>query len=85
MDKIWNGYLVGTFYGYKSGRVYRLSDGTKWQQDDLTDEPVYREDPPVRLIFRHDVNLTYLDVEGTSAIVRVLKAGSQPTPRAGAV
>lgn len=77
--------MVGTFYGYKCGRVYLLSDGSKWFQDDLTDEPVYREEPTARLLSRHEVDTIYLDVEGTSAMVRVLRRESHSKPRAGAV
>jgi hypothetical protein len=84
MDRIWNGHLVGTFYGYKGGSVYRLSDGSKWRQEDRTDEPVYREYPAVRLIYEHSIDATYLDVEGTSAMVRVVKCGTHPKPHAGA-
>lgn len=85
METIWTGRLVGEFWGYKSGRVYVLSDGSKWQQDDPTDEPVYREGPTARLISKHDVDTIYLDVEGTSSMVRVLRHGAHPTPRGGAV
>ena len=45
MDTLWVGHLIGTFHGYSPGRTYELSDGTKWHQQDLTDEPVYGEDP----------------------------------------
>lgn len=85
MDTTWEGRLVGTFYGYKGGRVYQLSDGSKWQQEDNTDEPVYREEPTARLLSRHDTDTTYLDVEGTSAMVRVLRYCSRAKPTAGAV
>jgi hypothetical protein len=27
MDIIWSDHLVGTFHGYKPGRIYQLSDG----------------------------------------------------------
>ena len=83
MDKIWQGRLVGTFYGYKGGRVYQLSDGSRWQQEDLTDEPVYREEPTAKLIMKQDTDTVYLDVEGTSSRVRVLPQGSHPKPAAG--
>lgn len=85
MDTFWEGRLVGTFYGYKGGRVYQLSDGTRWKQEDGTDEPVYREQPSARLLSKHDTNTTYLDVEGTSAMVRVEREGVRPKPTAGAV
>jgi hypothetical protein len=41
MNIIWSGRLIDTFYGYKPGRIYELSDGCKWTQADLTDEPAY--------------------------------------------
>jgi hypothetical protein len=50
MNIIWSGRLIGTFYGYKPGRTYELSDGCKWTQADLTDEPAHRDDPPARLL-----------------------------------
>jgi hypothetical protein len=84
MDMIWTGRLLGTFHGYKYGRVFLLSDGSKWQQQDFTDEPVYREDPSGRLLSDSGTGTIYLDVEGTSAVVRVNRAGSHPRPAAGA-
>jgi hypothetical protein len=77
MHMIWAGRLVGTFHGYKSGRVYALSDGTQWQQTDLTDEPEYRCDPTTRLLSNRAGSI-YLDVEGTCAMVRVNQAGISP-------
>ncbi|MDR3620679.1 MAG: hypothetical protein P4L85_15105 [Paludisphaera borealis] len=74
--------MVGEFWGYKGGRVYQLDDGSRWRQEDWTEEPVYRQEPTARLIHRHDVNMNYLDVEGTSAMVRVSKCGAHPKPRA---
>jgi len=85
MDIIWSGRLVGTFHGYKPGRIYELSDGSRWTQEDLTDEPVYREDPTGRLLSNRSIGSIYLDVEGTSAVVRVYRAGSRPKPTAGAI
>jgi endonuclease YncB( thermonuclease family) len=79
MDIIWSGHLVGTFHGYKPDRIYGLSDGSKWTQEDLTDEPVYRDDPPARLLFSGSSGAIYLDVEGTSAVVRVHRTGSRPS------
>ena len=84
MDIIWLGHLVGTFHGYKPCRIYELSDGSKWTQEDLTDEPVYRDDPTARLLFSGSSGAIFLDVEGTSAIVRVYRTGSRPKPAAGA-
>lgn len=85
MDTTWTGRLVGSFCGYAYGRVYTLDDGSKWQQDDRTDEPACREDPTARLLFRPDTGELFLDVEGTSSRVRITRCGSRPTPRAGAV
>ena len=84
MNTVWSGRLVGEFYGYKPGRTYKLSDGTKWFREDRTDEPVYREEPDAKLLADPDTGLTYLDVQGTSAIVRVFKAGTKLTPKEGA-
>ena len=84
MDIIWSDHLVGTFHGCKPGRIYQLSDGSKWTQKDLTDEPVYRDDPTARLLFSGSSGAIYLDVEGTSAIVRVYRTGSRPKPITGA-
>jgi hypothetical protein len=78
MYTIWVGRLVGTFHGYKTGRVYALSDGTRWQQADLTDEPEYQNDPTARLLSNRTGTI-YLDVEGTCAVVRVNQAGIRPS------
>jgi hypothetical protein len=83
VDTVWSGRLLGTFLGYKAGRVYELSDGSQWRQDDLTDEPVYRNDPTARLLSNGSAGTIYLDVEGTSAVVRVSRAGRHPRPTAG--
>ena len=85
MDTIWVGHLIGTFHGYSPGRTYELSDGTKWHQQDLTDEPVYGEDPNAKLLSDPDTGIVYLDVRGTSAIVRVFQAGGSRTQRAEAI
>ena len=81
MDTIWVGHLIGTFHGYSPGRTYELSDGTKWHQQDLTDEPVYGEDPNAKLLSDPDTGIVYLDVRETSAIVRVFRAGGNRTVR----
>jgi hypothetical protein len=85
MDIVWSGRLVGTFHGYKSGHVYELSDGSKWTQEDLTDEPVYRDNATARLLSDGDIGAMFLDVQGTSAIGRVYRTGSRPRPTAGAI
>jgi hypothetical protein len=84
MNIVWSGHLIGTFHGYKPGRVYELSDGSKWTQEDLTDEPVSQDDPTARLLFSGGSGAIYPDVEGTSAVVRVYRIGSRPKPTAGA-
>jgi hypothetical protein len=84
MDIIWSGTLMATFHGYKQGRFYRLSDGSTWRQEDLTDEPVYRDEPTARLLSSRSIGGIYLDVEGTFAVVRVNRAGSHPKLIAGA-
>jgi len=81
MDTIWTGRLVGAFCGYGYGRIYLLSDGSRWQQGDRTDEPVCREDPEARLLFNRDTGETFLDVSGTSAIVHVSRCGSRTLGR----
>jgi hypothetical protein len=75
--------IVGTFEGYRGGRVYRLADGSGWRQECNTVEHVYREDPKARLL-RDDTGRTFLDVEGTSGVVWVVRSGPKPTPGAGA-
>ena len=45
MDKTWEGHIAGVFEGYAGGRVYELSDGTRWRQEGRTSEYVYRERP----------------------------------------
>jgi hypothetical protein len=71
MTTIWEGDLLGEFDGYKGGNVYTLSDGSQWRQECSTDEPIYREEPKARLLRDKSINKTYLDVEGTSAVVWV--------------
>ena len=46
--------------------------------------PVYRENPTARLL-SDGMAHTYLDVEGTSATVLVVRQGSKPKPHGGAV
>jgi hypothetical protein len=72
MDIIWSGRLIGTFYGYTPGRIYKLSDGSKWTQADLTDEPACRDDPTASLV-ANGSGAIYLDVEGTFAVVQVYR------------
>ena len=72
MKTIWEGWIAGVFEGYRGGRVYELSDGSCWRQEDRTDEYVYRERPRARLLRDPGIGQTYLDVEGTSSVVHVV-------------
>jgi hypothetical protein len=71
MEAIWTGRLTGTFYGYAPGRTYELSDGSKWQQYDITDEPGCIEAPAVELLTRRGSGVIYLAVGGATDKVRV--------------
>ena len=71
MEKFWEGHVVGEFLGYGNGRIYQLSDGSRWQQQGLTDEPAYRNAPKARLLRKSATDARFLDVEGTSGIVQV--------------
>jgi hypothetical protein len=71
MNRDWEGHVVGVFEGYQGGRVYPLSDGSRWRQVDNRGEYVYRERPRARLMWDHSLGHWYLDVEGTSYTVRV--------------
>lgn len=73
MDTRWEGTIPGIFEGYAAGRVYELSDGSRWRQEDPTAEYVYRDRPKARLLWNQSIAKMYLDVEGTSAIVWVRK------------
>ena len=72
MRTIWEGRVVGIFEGYAAGRVYELSDGSRWRQEDRRSEYVYREQPKAKLFGDQEISAYYLDVEGTSGIVRVV-------------
>jgi hypothetical protein len=76
MKTMWSGWVVGTFHGYKSERVYVLSDGSTWKQQDFTDEPAYCDDPAARLLCNRKTGTIFLDVEGTTSMVRVYRGGS---------
>lgn len=71
MDIRWEGTVPGAFEGYAGGRVYRLSDGSRWRQECLTAESTCREDPGARLLWDPSLGRMLLDVEGTSAVVWV--------------
>ena len=71
METEWEGYVPGIFEGYAGGRVYELSDGSRWRQESRTSEYVYREQPKARLLWNQSTGTRYLDVEGTSGVVEV--------------
>jgi hypothetical protein len=77
------GQIAGSFHGYECGREFELSDGSRWRQESRTSEYVYREWPGARLL-DDGTGHTYLDVEGTSGVVRVVPAEARPAPHAGA-
>ena len=72
METTWEGRLPGMFEGYAPGRVFELGDGSRWRQEDRTSEYVYRERPKAKLLYDRSINVTYLDVEGTSSVVAVV-------------
>jgi hypothetical protein len=75
MNRDWEGHVVGTFEGYQGGRVYPLSDGSRWRQFCRTSEYVYRERPRARLIWEQRIGAWWLDVDGTSHTVHVERVG----------
>jgi hypothetical protein len=68
METTWEGRIAGVFKGYKSNRVYELSDGSRWRQEDRTDEYVYRERPTARLLWDQSIGRTFLDPEKLRAM-----------------
>lgn len=72
MEITCEGWVAGHIEGYRGGRVYELSDGSCWRQEDRTSEYIYRERPKARLLRDPGIGLTYLDVEGTSGVVHVV-------------
>jgi len=72
MDTEWEGRIVGIFEGYASGRVFELSDGSRWRQEDRRAEYVYREEPRAKLLWNQNIGKLYLDVDGTSGVVVVV-------------
>ncbi len=61
--------IQGTFLGYAPGVVFRLDDGTEWEQVGNVEEYVYREQPGCRVFW--DGERLYIDVEGTSGVAEV--------------
>lgn len=75
METVWKGVLNGTFYGYKPERVFQLSDSSRWEQDDGTDDPGYSESPQVRLLTRRGSGVTHMAVGEAVSMVRVVPLG----------
>jgi hypothetical protein len=73
--------IVGVFRGYRAGRVYELADGSRWRQESMTNEYAYRENPAARILT--DAEWFYLDVDGTSGVVRVSREGATARDRSG--
>jgi hypothetical protein len=72
MKVIHESRLVGEFFGYWVGIRYRLEDGSEWQQQqDLTEDGVYRENPLVRVYWDASLGRHLMDVEGSSTTVWV--------------
>ncbi len=71
MEAIWTGRLSGTFYGYGEGRMFELSDGSRWQQVDGTDEPGYQEGPAAELLTNRGTGVIYLAVKDAVSKVRI--------------
>ncbi|AGA26396.1 hypothetical protein [Singulisphaera acidiphila] len=66
METQWEGFIAGLFEGYEGGRVYELTNGTRWRQDDRTKEYVYRERAKAKLLWNQSTGTHFLEVEGTS-------------------
>lgn len=65
--------MIGEFLGYSPGRVFELSNGEKWQQEDHTDEPCWQDPPKAWLYWSQSLGSWHLDIKVTSATVRVAK------------
>jgi hypothetical protein len=73
METRFEGHIDGVFEGYEGGRVHVLSDGSRWRQDDTVKEYVYRERPRAKLLWEQSLGQWFLDVEGTSHTVSVVR------------
>lgn len=72
------GRIAGEFHGYRYGRVHEFCDGSRWRQEGRKEEYVYRERPAARILLDRGTGRTYLDVEGTSGVVEVVRDGPLP-------
>jgi hypothetical protein len=84
METIWEGRIAGVFEGYRNGRTYELSDGSRRRQEDRREEYVHREQPKAKLLRDQSINARRLDVEGTSSVVIVVKEEGRRGLTAGA-
>jgi hypothetical protein len=66
--------IDGSFEGFADGRVFRLSNGLRWRQVGEITDFAQGDRPRARLF--HDGDDFFLDVEGTTAMIRVELAGS---------
>lgn len=72
MDTVWQVVLAGTFYGFKPDRVFELSDGSRWRQEDGIDVPSYSEWPPVKLLTKPVSGVIHMAVGEATAMMRVV-------------
>ena len=84
METEWEGHIAGLFAGYRGGRVYELSDGRLWRQEDRMAEYVYREAPRARLVWCQSTGTRYLAAEGTSNVFEVKENRGMGGMNAGA-
>ena len=81
METKWEGTIPGIFEGYAPCRLYTLSDGSVWRQEQDLREHCYREDPKCRLLWSQGFGRWHLDVEGTSGCPVVMKGNGKWRPR----
>ena len=84
MLTVWEGRIVGTFEGYENGRVFELSDGSRWKQEDRNPRIHLSGRTKSQTAPRSRESWTYLDVEGTSAVVMVVRDRGMSSIHAGA-
>jgi len=69
--------IDGSFEGFADGRVFRLCNGLRWRQVGEVTHYACEVEPLTRLFY--DGQTFYLDIEGTSVLIRVELAGSLRT------
>jgi hypothetical protein len=75
MKTIWRGRVRGEFHGSLIHRVYVLSDGSWWRQEDSTSEIVRRRTDPKAKLLAGDDGRIFLDVECAALSVWVVPVG----------